>query len=181
MQLPLWAQIQSLLFVRTDAVSFSWLASTLDVAKGDVRAAVSELAEQMSGQGIALVQHDETVILATHPDMAPLIDQLYTREITSPLSKAALETLAIILYKGPIQKSELDHIRGVNSQFMLRNLSVRGLIEKKENPEDKRRPLYQATHDTLTFLGVASIRELPEYDTCMQKLSELLDTLEVEE
>ena len=159
----------------------AWLAETLGVKKADIHEAVLELAEKLAGHGLALVQHNETVMLATHPDMATTIDALYTREVTSPLSKTALETLAIILYKGPLQKSEIDYIRGVNSQFMLRNLSVRGLVEKLENPADKRRPLYQATHDTLTFLGISSAADLPEYDICVGKLAELIEEGSAEE
>ncbi|MCB9808930.1 SMC-Scp complex subunit ScpB [Candidatus Nomurabacteria bacterium] len=176
--LSLAAQIQSLLFVRTDAVSITWLAKTLEVPRQDIVAGIADLREHMRGQGIVLVEHDDNVMLATHPDMATLIEILYTREVTTPLSKAALETLAIILYSGPLLKTEIDHIRGVNSQFMLRNLLVRGLIEKKDNPDDKRRSLYQASNDTFTFLGISRIEDLPEYEACMARLEELREGIE---
>jgi segregation and condensation protein B len=120
-------------------------------------------------------------MLATHPDMGAFIETLYTREITTPLSKSALETLAIILYSGPISKSEIDHIRGVNSQFMLRNLLVRGLIEKKDNPDDKRRSWYQTSSDTLTFLGITHIDELPSYEACLEKLQALREHSDTDE
>jgi len=171
--LPLWAQIQSILFVKTDAVSISWLSKTLSASPSEVAEAIDELRTQTDGQGVVLVTHDQSVMLATHPDMATFIETLYTREITTPLSKSALETLAIILYSGPLSKSEIDHIRGVNSQFMLRNLLVRGLIEKKEDPEDKRRVFYQSSSDTMTFLGITKVDELPNHDECMNKLEQL--------
>ena len=171
--LPLWAQIQSILFVKTDAVSVAWLAKILECSHAEVAAAIGELHTQTNEHGVVLVQHDNSVMLATHPDMAPFIETLYTREITTPLSKPALETLAIILYGGPLAKSEIDHIRGVNSQFMLRNLLVRGLIEKKEDPDDKRRAFYQSSSDTMTFLGISKMDELPSYQDCMNKLQEL--------
>lgn len=179
--LPLWVQIQSILFVKTDAVSVDWLVRTLEASRQEALAALDDLRLATEGQGIVLVQHDNSVMLATHPDMGTLIETLYTREITTPLSKAALETLAIILYSGPVTKSEIDHIRGVNSQFMLRNLLVRGLIEKKENPDDKRRSWYQASSDTMTFLGITKIDELPSYEECLQQLDALRDGAESEE
>lgn len=171
--LPLWVQIQSILFIKTDAVSVDWLSRTLEVSREEVLAALEDLRSATAGQGIVLVQHDNSVMLATHPDMGAFIETLYTREITTPLSKSALETLAIILYSGPISKSEIDHIRGVNSQFMLRNLLVRGLIEKKENLDDKRRAFFQVSNDTLTFLGITHIEELPSYEACLSQLDML--------
>lgn len=179
--LPLWVQIQSILFIKTDAVSVDWLARTLQVSREEVLASLEDLRSAITGQGIVLVQHDASVMLATHPDMGTFIETLYTREITTPLSKAALETLAIILYSGPVSKPEIDHIRGVNSQFMLRNLLVRGLIEKKENPDDKRRSWYQASSDTLTFLGITKIDELPSYEACLEQLEVLRDGIGVDE
>lgn len=179
--LPLWVQIQSILFIKTDAVSVDWLARTLQVSREEVLASLEDLRSAITGQGIVLVQHDASVMLATHPDMGTFIETLYTREITTPLSKAALETLAIILYSGPVSKPEIDHIRGVNSQFMLRNLLVRGLIEKKENPDDKRRSWYQASSDTLTFLGITKIDELPSYEACLEQLEVLRDGIDVDE
>jgi len=178
--LPLWVQIQSILFVKTDAVSVDWIVRTLDVSREEVLGALTVLKNTIQGQGILLVQHDNSVMLATHPDMGPFIESLYTREITTPLSKSARETLAIILYIGPISKAEIDHIRGVNSQFMLRNLLVRGLIEKKDNPDDKRRAWYQSSGDTLAFLGITQIDELPSYQECLDQLQDLRENVSEE-
>jgi segregation and condensation protein B len=80
------------------------------------------------------------------------------------LGKAGLETLAIILYQGPISRADIDYIRGVNSQFIVRNLLIRGLIERVDNPTDARSFLYKTTLDLLSHLGISKIQDLPEYD-----------------
>lgn len=174
MNLSLASQIESVLFYKTEPTSVKWLSKTLQTEEAQIAEALVELEGNLVGRGIVLVRHDNSVMLATHPEMAPVIEKLHTKEIKSDLSKAALETLTIILYKGQIAKADLDYIRGVNSQFMLRNLLIRGLVEKKENPADKRRPLYIPSHETLAFLGISSIRELPEHESLVQELEHLL-------
>ena len=86
------------------------------------------------------------------------------------LGKAALETLTIILYRAPVSKGELDYIRGVNSSFILRNLLVRGLVERSINPNDKRSFVYRPTFDLLSHLGIAKIEDLPEYESVGQEI-----------
>ena len=71
----------------------------------------------------------------------------------------------IILYQGPISRAELDYIRGVNSQFILRNLLVRGLIEKIDNPKDQRSFLYKPTLQLLSFIGISKIEDIPDFQS----------------
>jgi segregation and condensation protein B len=78
---------------------------------------------------------------------------------------AGLETLSIVLYLGPVSRSEIDYIRGVNSNFILRNLLMRGLVERIEHETDKRSLKYRPTFELLSFLGIGSVEELPEYET----------------
>jgi segregation and condensation protein B len=75
-----------------------------------------------------------------------------------------LETISIIAYKGPVSRAEIDYIRGVQSNFILRNLQIRGLVEKITNEKDHRSFLYRPTFELLQFLGVSRIEDLPEYD-----------------
>ena len=93
-------------------------------------------------------------------------------DLAKDLGSASIETLTIVLYKGPIQKAEIDFIRGVNSNFILRNLLTRGLIEKVQNPEDQRSFLYQPTFDLLTHLGLKKSDDLPEYTEFRTKVEE---------
>ena len=69
-------------------------------------------------------------MLGTAPQMSATVETLTKEELMKDLGKAGLETISIILYKGPISRAEIDYIRGVQSNFILRNLLVRGLIEK---------------------------------------------------
>jgi segregation and condensation protein B len=117
-------------------------------------------------------------MLATAPESAPVIEKISKEEINRDLSKAAAETLAIVLYQGPIAKSKIDYIRGVNSVFILRNLQIRGLVEKTEHPEDKRSYLYQPTFELLSYLGVTKKEDLPEYGTVEKKIEEFVATAE---
>ena len=75
-----------------------------------------------------------------------------------------METLSIILYKNGVSRSLIDYIRGVNSSFTLRALSIRGLIEKNIDPEDNRRYIYRPTFELLSFMGIKSVEELPDYN-----------------
>jgi len=80
--------------------------------------------------------------------------------------------LSIIIYKGPISRAEIDYIRGVQSNFIIRNLSIRGLIEKVINPKDARSFLYKPTFDLLQYLGVAKIEEMPEFEAVKVQLDD---------
>jgi segregation and condensation protein B len=102
-------------------------------------------------------------MLGTAQELSPLIEQLTKEELSRDLGKAGLETLSIILYQGPISRADIDYIRGVNSQFIVRNLLIRGLIERVDNPKDARSFLYKTTLQLLSHLGVSKIEDLPEY------------------
>jgi segregation and condensation protein B len=92
-----------------------------------------------------------------------LIEKIIKEERERDLGRAGIETLAIIAYKGPVSKKEIEYIRGVNSQFALRNLLLRGLVERKASSWDERVIVYSITADALRHLGLGSITELPEY------------------
>ena len=168
-------KIESYLFYTGEAVSIKKLAKVFDVSEGDISDALKMLDENLAGHGIILMRNGDEVMLATHPEMSSLISDIKKQELSDPLSKGALETLAIILYKDGATKPDIDFIRGVNSGFMLRNLQIRGLIEKVENKDDpssrgatnghgKRIAKYRATFDTLRYLGISTISELPDFN-----------------
>lgn len=169
------AKIEAILFWKAEPVSIKKLAQLLSTAKtentegikvseSDVKAGIVELEKALQGRGVTLVQTDEDVMLGTAKELSPLIEQLTKDELTRDLGKAGLETLSIILYQGPISRADIDYIRGVNSQFILRALLIRGLVERVDNPADARSYLYKPTLDLLSHLGVSKITELPEFD-----------------
>jgi segregation and condensation protein B len=95
---------------------------------------------------------------------------MVSEEREGELGKASLETLTIIAYKGPISKKEIEYIRGVNCQYSLRSLLLRGLIERKTGKNDERQAVYNITLETVKFLGLAKISDLPEYESINTKI-----------
>src|SRR6185295_5857915 len=89
------------------------------------------------------------------------------------VGRAGQEVLSAVLYRGPLTRSEIDFIRGVNSSQTLRTLTMRGLVRKVQNPKDSRSFLYEATTELLATLGVARARDLPDYAEVREKLSKL--------
>jgi len=156
-------QLESLLFWKAEPVSFKKIAEYLNVSTDDVVRLVGELETSLQGRGISVVQTDTDVTLTTSKESTAFIEQLTKDELSKDLGKAGLETLAIILYQGPISRADIDYIRGVNSQFVVRNLLIRGLIERVDNPTDARSFLYKTTIELLSHLGISKITDLPEY------------------
>lgn len=158
------AQIEAILFWKGESVSKKKLATILDKTEEEITQALTVLESKLEGRGVQLVYKEDEVMLGTRSDLSGLIEKLTKEELVRDLGKAGLETLSIILYRGPIARRDIDYIRGVNSNFILRNLLVRGLIEKITNPEDQRGYLYKATFELLSYLGLSKISDLPEYE-----------------
>lgn len=173
-------QCEAILFTKASPVSLGVLAKATGQSTDVVRDALLVLDGELAGRGVVLAHHDGKYMLRTHPDVDAVVRDMYTGEVASELSPASLETFTIVAYRGPVTKAHVDYVRGVNSQYSLRHLLVRGLIQKKHNPEDRRRPHYTITLDALGFLGVARIEDLPSYDEIRQQLDAMVDTQEDE-
>jgi len=156
--------IEAILFYKGEPIQKKKLAEMLGAKEADVNGALITLREQLEGRGVALMEHADSVMLATAPSVSGLIEQIVKEELSRDLGKAGLETLSIIVYLGPIARSRVDWIRGVNATFILRNLMARGLIERIPNPDDERSFLYRPTLELLAHLGVARVEELPDYE-----------------
>lgn len=173
--------IQAILFYQAEPMSIGRLAKLLKRSEEDIRAALIKLREEVEGTGLSLVENGNEVMLGTSPAASSLIAEITKEELSKELSKAALETLAIVLYKGPITRAEIDYVRGVNSNFILRNLQVRGLVEKIDNPTDQRSYLYKPTFQLLQFMGVTRLEDLPEYAGTLDQLASFIASKEEEE
>ncbi len=165
-------KIQAILFWKNEPLKVEELAKILKVDKETVIKESQNLAQSIKDTGVVLMISEDEMRLVTSKETSDLINELEKNERSKELSKAALETLAIILYKGPIRRSEIDYIRGVNSQFIVRHLEVRGLVEKEQSKEDARVFLYKASLDLLALLGITNKEELPEFDLLVEKLAE---------
>ncbi|MFA6601852.1 MAG: SMC-Scp complex subunit ScpB [Candidatus Paceibacterota bacterium] len=157
-------KIEAILFWKAEPVTFSKLAKLLETTEESVKVAVGQLEKAVESRGLTLVQTEKEITLGTAKDLSSLIESLAKEELSRDLGKAGLETLSIILYQGPIARADIDYIRGVNSQFILRNLLVRGLIERVDNPKDARSFLYKTSLELLSHLGLSKIEDLPEYE-----------------
>lgn len=176
--MELESKIEGLLFYKGEDVTIKKLSELLKVSEFDIEQALDKLEQSFSGRGLVLVRKDDRVLLGISAELSPLIESIRKEEITRELSKASLETLSIILYKDGVARSEIDYIRGVNSSFIIRNLLVRGLVERIVDPKDSRRMLYKPTFETLTYMGVAKVAELPNYDNVKAQLEEVITTSE---
>ena len=162
--MDLSAKIEAILFWKAEPVSIKRLGSLLNEKPDAIKVGLSSLGASLRARGLTLVQTDDEVMLGTAKELSSLIEQLTKEELSRDLGKAGLETLSIILYQGPISRADIDYIRGVNSQFILRNLLIRGLVERVDNPKDTRSYLYKTTLQLLSHLGVSKIGDLPEYE-----------------
>lgn len=164
-------KIEAALFFKGEPLTIKKLADILNISESDVVLALNTLERNLDARGIRLMRKDDEVMLGTAPDCSALIEGLIKEDLNKELGKAGIETLATILYLGPIARSKVDYIRGVNSAFITRNLMVRGLVERISNPDDQRSFLYRPTFELLSYLGVTNISELPEYDAVRAEIS----------
>lgn len=154
------------------------LAGILKVSEEEINAGIEKLKENLSGRGIVLLENGEEVTLGTMPEMSKLFEDLQKEELNKELSKASLETLSIVLYKNGVSRAEIDYIRGVNSSFTLRALSVRGLVEKTTDPKDARRYIYKPSFELLSFMGIKSVEDLPNFGEVTNSINGAIKTLE---
>ena len=160
------AALEALLFVAAVPVTPAQLAEALDRKTQEVDKALKTLAETYAGgRGLSLQWHAGRVQLTTAPGMAAVVERFLGLEATARLSRAGLETLAIIAYRQPVTRPGIDAIRGVNSDGVLKSLLSKGLVQEVGRTDGPGRPiLYGTTTDFLQHFGLNSLAELPPYD-----------------
>ena len=172
-ELPLSTKLEAMLFVAGEPVTTGQLATALDVAPSVIERGLNELDAALTSRGLRLQRHAGRVQLTTAPQLAELIEQFLGLEATSHLSRAALETLAIIAYQQPVTRPQIDSIRGVNSDSMMKSLLHKGLILESGRADGPGRPiLYSTTPEFLQHFGLNSILEMPS----LAKPEEEVDT-----
>ncbi len=157
--------IESILFVSQKPLSSKKIAALLQAPLKDVRTALQELATRYAKErsGIVLIAHEDEYQFATHPDASAVIQNYLQEEVTGELTRPALETLAVIAYRGPVRKSQIEKVRGVNCSLALRNLLLRGLIEESEDKENMEK-MYTLSFQFIHHLGVQNVQNLPDYE-----------------
>jgi segregation and condensation protein B len=156
-------QLQAILFVASEPVSLERLATATQHPPADVRSALDQLAKSLDSSGLRLSTLGKKYRLVTAPEVAAVIRAFLQEASRTELSRAALETLAIIAYRGPITKLQIETIRGVSSDTMIRNLLARGLITESGRSQEPGRPVqYGITHAFLQHFGLTSPDDLPD-------------------
>ena len=161
-EISLNAQIEALLFVAPGSVSINQIATALGVTNRAVENAITQLGEEYQGRGIRLQHHSGRIQMTSAPEAAEAIQTFLGLEATSRLSSAALEALAIIAYQQPTTRPQVDSVRGVNSDGVMKNLLHKGLIQEVGRADGPGRPiLYSTTPEFLGHFGLTSLEELP--------------------
>jgi segregation and condensation protein B len=163
-QTPLAALVESLLFVAPAPTPVARLAQVLETNVEAVEVALAALtaACQHSQRGLRVQRRGDHVQLVSMPEAAPHIERFFGLDLSSKLSQAALETLAVIAYRQPITRADIEAVRGVNCDGVLRTLITRELVEAVGRLEQAGRPfLYGTTFRFLQYLGLDSLTALP--------------------
>ena len=159
--------IEALLFVSSGLVSIYQLSKTLEIPESEVESCLDDLDAhyKASGHGLRLMRVKTRVQLTTAPSLSKTVETFLGLEATSTLSQAALEVLAIVAYKQPITRPEVDVIRGVNSDSVMRTLLSKGLIEELGRADTPGRPIYYGTApEFLQYFGLETLDALPFVD-----------------
>jgi segregation and condensation protein B len=160
--LDLAAIVESLLFVADAPVPVSQLAEATERDAGEIEATLKAMAESYARRGMRLQRRGDLVQLVSAPEAAPYIERFLGLSLSSKLSPAALETLAIIAYQQPITRPQIEAIRGVSSDGVLRTLMSKGLIEELGRLETVGHPiLFGTTFEFLRYFGLESLTDLP--------------------
>ena len=160
------AALEALLFAAPGLTGINQLASALKVSAAQVKSLLEALGQRyQSGRGIRLQRIKDQYQLVSAPEYAKLIEDFLGLEVTARLTQAALEALAIIAYKQPTTRPEVDSIRGVNTDGVIKSLLAKGLIEELGRSEAAGRPiLYGVTPDFLQHFGLENLEQLPAID-----------------
>jgi len=171
------------LFISGEPLAYARLAKIIGTDVLTVTALLQMLTEKYDRDemcGLMLIMKDNKVTLATKPENTAFVEALTKSSLQENLSKAALEVLAIVAYRSPISRAEIEAIRGVNCSFTLRNLLLRDLIERQDNPDDQREYVYFPTFRLLQSLGLRSTGDLPDYQALSvdERLKMIVDSPE---
>ncbi|MBQ5683514.1 MAG: SMC-Scp complex subunit ScpB, partial [Peptococcaceae bacterium] len=156
--------VESLLFITNEPLTSSQIAELAEIEEDDVLDVLDWLQEDYSdaSKGIGVMKLGDGYIMAIKQDYLPYVEKLYRPQM-STLSMAALETLAIIAYKQPVTRGEVELIRGVKADKIVQNLIAKELIEEKGRKDAPGRPiLYGTTRKFLQYFNIESLDQLPE-------------------
>jgi len=172
--------LEALLFA-LGPLSHEELAEALGISLPECEKAIATLVMQSRARGVVVVDDGRVAELRASPIAAGHIKRVRKEAFTREIGRAGQETLAAVLYRGPLTRSDIDFIRGVNSSHILRTLTMRGLVRKVVNPKDTRSFLYEPTTEMYAHLGVQGHSDIPDYESVRQQLATLEATYREQE
>lgn len=167
--------LEALLFSYGEEISIKKLSEVTKKPKADLVSALNNLKVSLSERGIKLANKDDLWQLTTDKDLSEYVERLVKNEIQEELTQASLEVLAISAYRGSASRNQIEAIRGVNSSYSLRNLVLRGLIEKEDSG---RSHSYKISLSALRKLGLEKVEDLPGYNELQQEIGKVEKLLE---
>lgn len=160
-------QIEAVLFYKAAPIKISALSKLFEVDETKLKSALKVLKDRLQTGATSLIITDSEVELSVSAEFDELIDNLRKEELKRDIGKAGAETLAIVLYRGPVSRTEIDRIRGVNSSYILRNLETRGLVERETKGRGSE---FRPTTELLRHMGIQEKTEMPDYANVMNAL-----------
>jgi len=156
------ANLEAVLFVAPVSVTLSQLASALDITEREVEKVLTQMGEDYQERGLRIQHHAGRIQLTTAPEASESVERFLGLEISTYLSQAALEALSIVAYEQPVTRPQVDAVRGVNSDGVMKSLLHKGLIQDIGRADGPGRPiLYATTPEFLQQFGLNSLEEMP--------------------
>ena len=181
--------LEAILFVAGEPVAVADLAQALEVSEMEIMHAVEELSRppylfgppveelqrECERRGVTIHRYGDHLRMETRPEYAPYVERLLQPVQRQTLSQTAMETLAVIAYRQPVTKGEVEQVRGVKCDYSVQSLLHKGLIREAGRKEALGRPILYATTDRfLEHFGISDIRELPPLPSAQEKVDEPL-------
>ncbi len=175
--------LEALLFVSGDGLKLTDIMEILELQKSELNSAIKRLKEKYSdGCGIHLISYNGKIQFASNPDYAEIVSTVLNPIKEKALTNATLETVAIIAYKQPITRLELESIRGVNCDYVVQTLLNHNLIEVVGRKDVIGKPLlYGTTDEFLKRFQIESIKDLPDYEQLLENIRIITDAAETNE
>ena len=159
--------VEAILFVTGNAVEKKEICRAMELTEGELEETLDALESgyDFDRRGLRLLRFGAHVQLATRPDYAPYVEKLLQPVQKQSLSQAVMETLAVIAYRQPVTKGEIEQVRGVKCDYSVQSLVTKGLIAEVGRKETLGRPILYGTTDAfLRHFCISSVAELPEID-----------------
>lgn len=168
--------IEALLFVYGEPMGLKKIAQALGKTSEQIEAALLSLQKNLDGRGVKLINYQNNWQLVSHAQASKYVEKLVKSELKEELTPAGLEVMAVVAYKNGAGRADIESIRGVNSSYTLRNLMLRGLIERVKIGNNQ--ISYHLSLAALRKLGLEKIEDLPrfrEFQREVSKTEELLN------